>query len=99
MSKLSRLNSPVNKKIDKKKSSGKFFKVAEWWEKEWQGMPEFVKKDLNSFKHIIVHFANKDDMEEFSKLVNQRLTIKTKSIWYPKADRMQFGNQRYIDES
>ena len=90
---------PVEKKVGKKKSSGKFFKIEEWWEKEWQGMPEFSVKDLTSFKSIIVHFANKEDMEKFAELVGQKITIKRKSLWYPEADQIQDCRRRYIDES
>jgi len=77
----------------------KFFKVEENWEKEWQGMPEFNQKDLTAFKSITVHFANKEDMEEFARLVGQKITIKRKSLWYPEADKIQDSRRRYVDES
>jgi hypothetical protein len=59
---------------------------------EWGGMPEFDQPDATAWKSVIVHFRNKEDYEDFSKLVNQTLTDKTRSIWYPfkAADRTPY---------
>jgi hypothetical protein len=46
-------------------------------------MPEFEQEDLESWKAIKVHFANQEDYESFSRLVNQTMTPKTTYIWYP----------------
>jgi hypothetical protein len=86
-----------NKKPEKK-SKG-FFEVKPLWEKEWEGMPEFTQNDLTSFRKIIVHFRNQEDVEEFAKLLNQRITKKQPSIWYPKREIRHHFNKRYIDES
>jgi len=53
-------------------------------ESEWKGMPEFRMEDLRGFHHIIIHFDNETDFNDFSKTIDQNLTLKTKSIWYPK---------------
>jgi hypothetical protein len=58
----------------------------ERWRDTWNGMPTFNQKDLTSFKSIIVHFATESDYREFGKLVGQKLTYKTRSIWYPEAE-------------
>ena len=68
-----------------------------WWEDEWQDMPEFVQKNLQPFKSIYVHFESKEDMKAFAKLVNQKIGIKTKFIWYPKAKYESILSKRYID--
>lgn len=57
------------------------------YEKEWQGMPEFNQEDLGAVKSVIVHFASRDDISEFEKLVEQAITDKTKSLWFPKQER------------
>jgi hypothetical protein len=54
---------------------------------EWTGMPEFVQEDKTAWKSIIVHFDSLDNMNDFAELVEQTLTEKTKSIWYPKKER------------
>jgi hypothetical protein len=69
------------------------------WDKEWQNMPEFKHKDLTPYQSIIVHFKTKEDKKEFSKLVKQNITIKTQSIWFPKAEIKKYINKRYINES
>jgi len=56
------------------------------YEKAWEGMPEFEQEDLSAMKSIIVHFASQDDIDEFSELIEQGITEKTKSIWYPKRE-------------
>ena len=58
--------------------------IKEDWEKEWKDMPEFVQDDLSSYKKLIIHFRNQEDLENFSKLIDQKINIKTPSIWYPK---------------
>ena len=72
---------------------------SEWWEEEWQGMPEFVQEDLSPYKTIMVHFENEEAMESFAKLVDQTINLRTKSIWYPKAEIGHFFDKRYVDES
>lgn len=71
----------------------------EWWEEEWQGMPEFVQEDLSPFKTIMIHFESKEAVESFAELVDQTITVRTKSIWYPKAKIDRYINKRYVDES
>lgn len=73
--------------------------IDEDWKREWQGMPEFIQKDLEPYKTIYVHFENRADTEAFSKLIEQRITFNTKSIWYPQAEIGRFADKRYIDES
>lgn len=53
-------------------------------EDEWKGMPEFDQDNLNPKKQIIVSFATDADRESFAKLIGQKLTEKTKSIWHPE---------------
>ena len=54
------------------------------WEKEWVGMPEYVQERKEEYAKIIVRFRNEEDLQEFAKLVEQNLNIKTQSIWFPK---------------
>lgn len=68
------------------------------WKKHWVGMPEYEQEDNPTYKTIYVHFRNKDDYEEFAKLIGQHLTEKTKSIWHPKLDRTENALLRWIEE-
>lgn len=71
--------------------------IKEEWEDEWAGMPEFVQKKQEPFSKIIIRFETKKDLEEFSEMIGQKLTSKTKSIWHPKLDRGKNANLRYVD--
>lgn len=74
------------------------FKIEEWWEKEWKGMPEFVQKDLTPHKTIYVHFEKIEDLEAFSKLIGQNVSMTTRSIWFPQAEIGRFADKRWIDD-
>lgn len=75
------------------------FEIGEPWENDWQGMPEFVQEDLTPYKTVYVHFADRADMDNFSRLLGQKLTFDTKSIWYPRAEIGRMMNKRFVDES
>lgn len=77
----------------------KIVDVPKDWSKEWQGMPEFGHKDLSSFSSLIVHFRNKQDRDDFAKLVEQKITHKTKTIWYPEIDTAHASQYRYVDKN
>lgn len=69
------------------------------WRKEWKGMPEFVQEKQAPYAMIKVRFASQEALEEFSKLIGQKLTPKTKSIWHPQLVRGVHSAKRYVDES
>ena len=69
------------------------------WEKEWVGMPEYVQERKEEYAKIIVRFRNEEDLQEFAKLVEQNLNIKTQSIWFPKLIFQDHFSKRYINES
>ena len=69
------------------------------WKEEWKDMPEFKHDDMTSYRSIVVHFKNKEDIEEFSKLIRQRITRKQPSLWFPRLKIRTHCDKRYIDES
>lgn len=68
------------------------------WKEHWVGMPEFEQEDNPPHMKINVSFRNQEDYEEFAKLIDQNLTEKTKSIWYPKLDKDENTLKRWIEE-
>lgn len=68
-------------------------------ETEWDGMPEFVQEEQKPFSKIIIRFETEEDLNDFSKLIGQKLTSKTKSIWHPKLVRGKHSGKRYRDEN
>ena len=69
-----------------------------FWKDEWQDMPEFKMEDLSSFRKIVVHFRNQEDIDKFAKLIGQKIT-KAPSIWYPEWKKRRYADKRYVDES
>lgn len=68
-------------------------------EKEWEDMPEFANEDISGVRQLIITFANNDDVRAFAELVQQNITDKTKSIWYPKAEIVSTTGVDVVSES
>jgi len=87
-----------HKQIDKKYN---LFDVNKdfTWEKEWQNMPEYSNNDLEPYQTIKIHFESQEDVENFSKLIGQQITIKTRFVWFPKQDKHRYYSKIYKDES
>jgi len=75
------------------------FEEKEWWEDEWQDMPEFIQKDLQPYQTILLHFPNRKSKDEFAELVKQKITSKTKFLWYPAQEIRTITDKRYVDEN
>lgn len=58
-------------------------KPTEGWREHWQGMPEFVQEKQEPFATLILRVETEDDLRELSARLGQKLTPKTKSIWFP----------------
>lgn len=63
--------------------------------KEWVGMPEYEQNNLMPWKTVYVHFANQEALFRFAELVGQKLTLESKSIWFPKAEIADVVDKRY----
>ena len=68
------------------------------WTKHWVGMPEFVQDSKKSYKTLYVHFRTEEDYKEFSGIIKQSLTPKTKSIWYPELEKNAITLMRWIED-
>jgi hypothetical protein len=60
---------------------------SEQWQEHWKGMPDFEQENKKPYKKLNVCFKTKKDFEDFRKLMEQPMTEKTKTIWYPAFDR------------
>jgi len=65
---------------------------------EWKGMPEYEQEDIQSWKQIVVHFDSQAALDSFAKLVDQPIGRRTRFMWYPQKDPMEFKYMRYADE-
>jgi hypothetical protein len=66
------------------------------YDKEWEGMPEFVAEDLKAIASVTVNFLTVEDMNAFSELIGRRITFQTKSVLFPIMPQVK---KVYIDES
>ena len=67
--------------------------------REWRGMPTFNQPDNGAYRQIIVSFDNEEGVEAFAKLVEQHITKKTKSIWFPQRERNNVVDLFWVDKS
>lgn len=72
---------------------------SEEWKQEWLDMPEFVQEKKEPYSKIIIRFENEIDLQNFANIIGQKLTNKTKSIWYPFKSHWGGKKGEWIDES
>lgn len=65
---------------------------------EWGGMPAFEQPDAMPERTINVHFADDAAVQDFARLLGQRVTPETKYLWHPE-QRPQSRGQYVSDES
>lgn len=71
----------------------------EFFDETWQGMPEFIQENKMEVKSLKINFASMEDYYAFGELIQQKLTPKTKSVWFPKQDLVKPSDYIYADES
>lgn len=65
-------------------------KLIEDYDAEWGGMPHFENPDAKSFKTIVVHFKDQAAVDTFAKLIEQRISEKTKFLHFPNIEIVPF---------
>ena len=63
----------------------------------WEGMPEYENEDLEPYRTLKLHFRNEADVKKFSEMMQQQITDRTKSMWYPQLERETFKVIEYVD--
>ena len=86
------------KKTKLKMTQKKLFnkKKDDLWKEEWQDMPEFIQKDWKAYQEIKINFYNKEDVKAFAKLIGQKISRRTKYLWFPKMIISEGVKQKYI---
>jgi hypothetical protein len=65
---------------------------------EWQGMPEFENGRPDE-RTIVIHFQTEKDVAVFARLIEQSITTKTKSLWYPERVPQESSDRKWSSES
>lgn len=60
-------------------------------------MPEFVMEDQTSDRKLVVHFRNSEDVQKFAELIEQDISPKQQSLWYPYMPPRKYSDKRYVD--
>ena len=73
----------------------------ETWKEEWKGIPEYVQEKSVPYRTMKINFRNEEDFQEFCRLVGLAEDLKpsVKSAWYPKLERGESSNIRYVDSN
>ena len=70
-------------------------RVVEDPQAEWTEMPEYENEDNSSHQKLLVHFADQAGVDAFAKLIGQKITPKTVSVWYPEREKESFADKEY----
>ena len=92
------MSKKYKKEEEAKEKNATLFDPSEFnsWNEEWKGMPEFVQKDLQPHRTLLIHFTNDEGVKEFAELVDCKISPKTQSIWFPKTTKIEsVGKLRY----
>jgi hypothetical protein len=78
------------------------FKKPNYIWSEWKeaGTPEYKQEKIEPYKTIQLHFNYELDMEDLSKLINQKITNRTRYIYHPslesRGEIKSYKNKRWI---
>lgn len=82
------------KDIKNKRVTEKIYPKS-YWEYHWDDMPYFRERNKD-YQYACIEFWTDKTSEELSEIFEQKITDKTKSIWYPKLIHGEHRNLRYI---
>ena len=82
----------------KDKKQRTLFEQKEWWEDDWEGMPEYKQERFVSIRTIKVCFKTKEDIKSFEKLIKQKIYPTYDTYWYPKQNIKTVSNKTFIDD-
>jgi len=66
--------------------------------KEWKNMPEYKFTERKPMRTIKINIENVEDLEEFEKLIGQKIYPKRNTYWYPERHDSLFSDLVYVDE-
>lgn len=61
----------------------------------WVDMPDFHQPSKRPYAKVNVSVRNEDDLQALAKLLGQKLTPKTKSVWFPELEPSGVGSKRW----
>lgn len=65
----------------------------------WTGMPEFDQEDKTAYRSIQIHFKDQASVDQYAELIGQKITEKTRFVWFPEIEIETYADKRYSAES
>lgn len=65
---------------------------------EYSDMPEYEDSDESGFRTLLIHFKDQAGIDDFSELVKQKITDKTKYLWYPPVEKENAVDYRVVEK-
>ena len=78
------------------KNEDSLLEVPALWQEEWIGMPEFTQEKQSPYAKIIIRVECREDLDQLSKLLGQKLTQKTKSAWFPFKSHWGLEKKKWV---
>lgn len=75
------------------------FDAAPDWREHWVGMPEFVQERQREYAKITVRFRNQGDLDDFARLIRQKLNKNSQCTWYPELVIDKAKRKKYVRKS
>lgn len=69
------------------------------WTHEWLEMPEYVHSKKEPYAEVAVTFNHEATYIELSKKLKQKITGKTRSVWFPERPKAGYSHLRWKSES
>ena len=88
MGKLNSSDLDILNRPEKENNQENLFDIDPDWRLQWWDMPEFSMKDVSPLKSITINFITEDDFNDFKKLTELPITMKSDSIWFPNQKRL-----------
>lgn len=73
------------------------FGEKESWREHWGGMPEYENENLLPMYSVRVNFSSYEDMQAFAQLIENTVTPKTQSVWFPKQDKAELSDKEWVN--
>lgn len=70
------------------------------WKAHWVNLPEYEQERLLPHKMLVVYLDDDETVRSrLAEVLEQRITSKTKSVWYPELQRGKHSHLRWVDRS
>lgn len=68
------------------------------WERIWGGMPQYIPKNTEPVKQLIINFDTWEDYARFTEEFKAPITPKTKSVFWPFREVSVLDFFRWVDD-